>query len=123
MRSLIGMMLLLLIVGITVSVQPDNSTGKGIIPSGIAKNITNQSNKSINQTNLTKRMNSSNQTTISVSRSILGNNGISRSAMARPSKAAFVTNPVGSSVNSTSPLGEGMAMETPSQASFESSVI
>jgi hypothetical protein len=124
MRLLIGIMLLLLIVGIAASVQSGNSTDKSMRPSGIAKNITNQTNNSINQTNITNRMNSSNQTNISgIARSVLGGNGINRSAMLTPSKAAFETNPVGSPGNAAAPLGEGMAMETPSQASFDSFVI
>jgi hypothetical protein len=94
MRLLISIMLLLLIVGIATSAQSGNSTGKSIIPGGIAKNITNQTNNSINQTNITNRMNSSDQTNISVIRgSVLGSNGTNRSAMATPSKAAFESSP------------------------------
>jgi hypothetical protein len=96
MRLLIGIMLLLLIVGIAASVQSGNSTGKSI----------------------------SNQTNISIStRSVLGANGINRSAMAAPSKATFETSPVSSPGNAAAPLGEGMAMETPGQASFDSYVV
>ena len=102
MRLLIGVMLLLLIVGIAASVQSGNYTDKSILPSGIATNITNQTNtsinqtnSSINQTNITNRMNISNQTNISgKAKSILGGNGINRTAMATPSKAAFRSEPV-----------------------------
>ena len=124
MRLLISIMLLLLIVGIATSAQSGNSTGKSIIPGGIAKNITNQTNNSINQTNITNRMNSSDQTNISVIRgSILGSNGINRSAMATPSKAAFESSPLSSPGNAAVRVGEGSAMETPAQASFNSYVI
>jgi len=124
MRLLIGIMLLLLIVGIAASLQSGNSTGKSIIPSSIANNVTNQTNNSLNQTNITNRMNISNQTNISIStRSVLGANGINRSAMAAPSKATFETSPVSSPGNAAAPLGEGMAMETPGQASFDSYVV
>jgi hypothetical protein len=124
MRLLIGIMLLLLIIGIAASTQSGNSTGKGIILSSIAKNITNQTNTSINQTNITKQMNSTNQTNISViTKSVLAGNGVNRSAMATLSKPTFKTSPVSSPGNEAAPLGEGMAMETPSRASFDSSVI
>jgi hypothetical protein len=124
MRLLISIMLLILIIGIAASVQSGNSTGKSIIPSGIAKNVTNQSNTSINQTNITNRMNSSNQTNVSaIARSVPGSNGINRTAMATPSKAAFESEPVSSPGNAAAPLGEGTAMETPGQASFDSYVI
>ena len=124
MRLLIGIMLLSLIVGIAASVQSGNSTGTSMIPSGIAKNVTNQTNNSINQTNITNRMNSSNQTNISsIARPVLGGNGINRSVMVIPSKAAFETNPVSSTGNAAAPLGEGRAMETPGQAAFDSYVI
>lgn len=124
MRSPIGIILLLLIIGIAASVTSGNSTGKGIIPSGIAKNITNQTTTSINQTNITNRMNGSEQTNISViTRLVPGGNSINGSAMAKPSKATFKTSPVSSSGNPAAPLGEGKSMETPSQASFDSSVI
>ena len=112
MRLLIGIMLLLLIVGIAASVQSGNSTGENMIPSGIAKNVTNQTNNSINQTNIS-----------SIARPVLGGNGINRSAMLTQSKAAFETSPVSSPGNAAAPLGEGMAMETPGQAAFDSYVI
>jgi hypothetical protein len=123
MRLVISIMLLLLIVGIAASVQSDNSTSKSIVPGGIAKNATNQTNNSINQTNSTNRMNSSNQTNISLSRSVLGSNGINRSAMATPSKAAFESEPVSFRANATVPSGKDSTMETPAQASFDSYVI
>jgi hypothetical protein len=124
MRLLIDIMLLLLIVGIAASVQSGNSTGNSIIPIGIAKNVTNQTNNSINQTNITNRMNSSNQTNISVvTRSVLGGNGVNKSAIATTSKTTFETSPVSSPGNAAAPLGEGMAMETPGQASFDSYVV
>ena len=124
MRLQIGIMLLLLIIGIAASVQSDSSTGKSIIPSSIAKDVTNQTNSSINQTNITNRMNNSNQTNISViTGSVPGGNGINRSAVIAISKTTFETSPVSSPGNAAAPLGEGMAMETPNQASFDSSVI
>lgn len=124
MRLLISVMLLLLIVGIAASVQSGNSTDKSVIPSGIAKNITNQTNTSINQTNITNRMNSSNQTNISVkTKSILGGNGINRTAMATPSKAAFQSEPVSFPGYAADRPGEGPVMGTPSQAAFDAYVI
>jgi len=117
-------MLLLLIVGIAASVQPGNSTGKSIIPGGIAKNVTNQMNNSINQTNITNQINSSNRTNISIiRRSVLGSNGINRTAMATPSKAAFESEPVSFRANATVPSGKDSTMETPAQASFDSYVV
>jgi hypothetical protein len=122
MRLLISTMLLLLIVGIAASVQSGNSTGKNIMSGGVSKNFTNQTNNSINQTNITNRMNSSNQTNISVvRRSVLGGNGINRSAMVASSNP-FGSNPASSTGNAAAPLGEGMAMETPAQAAFGSYV-
>lgn len=125
MRLLIGIMLLSLIVGIAASAQSGNSTGQGIILGSIAKNITNQTNNtSINQTNITKQMNGTNQTNIPViTKSVMVGNGVNRSAMAAPSKHTFKTSPVSSPGNEAAPLGEGMAMETPSRASFDSFVI
>jgi hypothetical protein len=123
MRLLVGFVLLSLIVGIAASVQSVNSTNKSIISSVIARNVTNQTNNPINQTNITNRMNSSNQTNISVvARSVLSN-GINRSAMATPSKAAFESEPVSSAGGAAVRVGEGPVMGTPSQASFDSYVI
>ena len=110
MRLLIGAMLLLLIVGIAASVQSGNSSGKSIIPS--AKNVTNQTNNSINQTN-----------TSVITKSILGGNGINRSAMPSPSKAAFESEPLSSAGNAAIQVGEGPVMETPFQSAFDSYVI
>jgi hypothetical protein len=81
-------------------------------------------NNSINQTNITNKINSSNRTNISViRRSVLGSNGINRSAMATPSKAAFESEPVSFRANATVQSGEGSTMETPAHASFDSYVI
>ena len=108
MRLLIGIMLLLLIVGIAASVQSDNSRGKSIIPNGIAKNVTNQTNSSINQTNITNQINSSNRTNISIiRRSVLGSNGINRTAMVTPSQAAFESEPLSSAGNAAIRVGRG----------------
>jgi hypothetical protein len=124
MRLLIGIMSLLLVVGIATSLQPGNSTGKSIIQGGIAKNITNQTNNSINQTNITNRTNSLNQTNITViSKPFPGSNGINRSAMETPLKAAFESEPVSSPGYSAVRAGEGPVMGTPSQAAFESYVV
>jgi len=117
MRLLIGAMLLLLIVGIAATAQSGNSSGKSIIP--CAKNIT-----ITNQTNIANRMNSSNQTNTSViTKSILGGNGINRSAMASPSKAAFESDPLSSAGNAAIRVGQGPVMETPFQSAFDSYVI
>jgi len=122
MRLLIGAMLLLLIVGIAAPAQSGNSSGKSIIP--CAKNVTNQTNNSTNQTNITNRMNSSNQTNTSViTKSILGGNGINRSAMASPTKAAFESEPLSSAGNAAIRVGAGPVMETPFQSAFDSYVI
>jgi hypothetical protein len=123
MRLLIGIMSLLLVVGIATSVQPDNSTNKNTIQGGMAKNITNQTNKSVNQTNITNRTNSLNQTNITfVSKSFPASNGINRSAMETPLKAAFESEPVSSPGYSAVRAGEGPVMGTPSQTAFESYV-
>lgn len=124
MRLLIGAMLSLLIVGVTASVQSGNSTGNSTILSGIAKDITNQTNTSINQTNITNRINITNQTIISVkAKSILGDNGINRTAMATPSKVAFQSEPVSFPGYAADRPGEGPVMGTPSQAAFDAYVI
>ena len=94
MRLLIGIMLSLLIVSIAASVQSGNSTGKSMIPSGIAKNITNQTNV-INLTNVTKQMNITNQTQMNIS------------GLQRPFSQADVNE---------------SRMETPSQADFQSAL-
>jgi hypothetical protein len=118
-------MLLLLIVGIAASVQSGNSTDKSIIPSGIAMNIINQTNTSINQTNTSiNQTNITNQTNISgKAKSILGGNGINRTAMATPSKAAFRSEPVSFPGYAADRPGEGPVMGTPSQAAFDAYVI
>lgn len=124
MRLLIGVMLSLLIVGVAASVQSGNSTGNSTILIGIAKNITNQTNTSINQTNITNRINITNQTIISVkAKSILGDNGINRTAMATPSKVAFQSEPVSFPGYAADRPGEGPVMGTPSQAAFDAYVI
>lgn len=124
MRLIIGIMFLLLVVGIATSVQSGNFTGKSTIQGDLAKNITNQTNNSINQTNITSRMNSSNQTNITIiSKPFPGSNGINRSAMETPLKAAFDSEPVSSPGYSAVRAGEGPVMGTPSQSAFESYVI
>lgn len=69
-------------------------------------------------------MNSSNQTNITVtSKPFPGSNGINRSAMETPLKAAFDSEPVSSPGYSAVRAGEGPVMGTPSQSAFESYVI
>lgn len=124
MRLIIGILFLLLVVGIATSVQSGNSTGNGTIQDDLAKNITNQTKNSINQSNITSRMNNSNQTNITViSKPFPGSNGINRSAMETPLKAAFDSEPVSSPGYSAVRAGEGPVMGTPSQSAFESYVI
>ena len=122
MRLLIGIVSLLLVIGIAISVQPGNSSGKGIIPGVIARNITIQTNNSINQTNITNRMNNSDKTNITISRSVLSSNGIKRLDTVTPLKAAFESEPQSSPGYAADRVGEGAVMGTPSQSAFESSV-
>jgi hypothetical protein len=79
-------------------------------------------NNSINQTNITNQMNSSNETDISgIKRSVLGSNGMNRTTMPTPLKAQFESEPVSFTGNATAV--DGSAMETPSKAAFSSYVI
>jgi len=120
MKLLIGIVFLLLVIGIATSV-PGNSSRKSIIPVSIARNITNQMNNSINQTNITIRMNSSNLTNTTTPR-ILSSNGVIRLDTAIPLKAAFESEPQSSPGSAVDRVAEGAVMGTPSQAAFESSV-
>ena len=122
MKLLVAIMFLLLFIGIATSAQQGNSSGKSIIPGSISRNITNQSNNSINQTNITILMNSSNQTNTTTPRSVLSSNGIIRLDTPTPLKAAFESEPQSSPGSAVDRVGEGAIMGTPSHSAFESSV-
>jgi hypothetical protein len=122
MRLLIGLLFFIVCIGIAVSVPLDNSTEKGIVQNitvmkpNIA-NISDQTNESINQINITNQMNNSNKTNIFVisKSTINGNRLFDRPGMQTPSQSAFKFG-VGVGISNS-------AMETPSQSAFGSSPV
>ena len=125
MRFLISIIFVLVIVGAAATVQSDNSTKQSLAPDNIAKNVTIQTNNSTNQTNISNKMSISDQTNISItsSKSVLGGDGMNGTAIQRPLKAIFESEPVSLSGNAAARAWEEPAMETPSQAAFGAYVI